>query len=130
MSDSKTVEFLKGLFIGGVVGSVVAILYAPQSGKETREDLSKRSDEFMTRAREEYDATLEKSKKSYAAAVERLKELEKQARLKVDEVEAQFNELTARGKETVEESRGRLKKAIDAGVDAYKEEKDDKKKKS
>jgi hypothetical protein len=29
MSDNRTIEFLKGLVLGGVVGAVVALLYAP-----------------------------------------------------------------------------------------------------
>ena len=32
-------SFLAGLFAGAVIAGVVALLYAPQSGKETREKL-------------------------------------------------------------------------------------------
>jgi gas vesicle protein len=128
MSDNG--NFIKGLFVGGLVGAAFAILYAPKSGKETREEISKKADELAGKAREEYEAALEKSKKSYQSALERLKELETVAKKKVDEVEEQVQEITTKGKATVEESRSRLKKAIDAGVDAYKDEKGSKKKKS
>ncbi|MCB0301708.1 MAG: YtxH domain-containing protein, partial [Calditrichaeota bacterium] len=37
MSDSRALEFIKGLLIGGAVGAVAALLYAPKSGRETRE---------------------------------------------------------------------------------------------
>ncbi len=48
----------------------------------------------------------------------------------MEEVEDQVQELTVKGKETVEASKSRLKKAIDAGVDTYKVEKGSKKKKA
>ncbi|HFE63684.1 hypothetical protein B1H10_06265 [candidate division KSB1 bacterium 4484_188] len=130
MENGRTTEFLKGLLIGGIVGSVVALLYAPKSGKETREDISKKTDELLVKAKDEYEARLEQSKKAYESAIQRLKELEGVARKKVEEVEEKVEELSEKGKETVAESKGRLKKAIDAGVGAFKEEKESKKKKA
>lgn len=35
-------SFLTGLLAGAVVGGVIALLYAPQSGKETREQVKKK----------------------------------------------------------------------------------------
>jgi gas vesicle protein len=123
MSD-RSVDFVKGLFIGGLIGAVLGILYAPKSGKETREDIARKTEDLMARAREEYELALEKSKKAYEAAVKRLKEAEISAKEKVEEVESKVEELTERGKETLLEGKGRLKRAIDAGVEAFKEEKD------
>ena len=123
MSD-RGVDFLKGLFIGGLIGAVLGVLYAPKSGKETREDIAKKTEELKARARDEYELALEKSKKAYEAAVKRLREAEISAKEKVEEVESKVEELTERGKETLQEGKGRLKRAIDAGVEAFKEEKD------
>jgi gas vesicle protein len=123
MSD-RSVDFVKGLFIGGLIGAVLGILYAPKSGKETREDIARKTEDLMARAREEYELALEKSKKAYEAAVKRLKEAEISAKEKVEEVESKVEELAERGKETLLEGKGRLKRAIDAGVEAFKEEKD------
>ncbi len=39
--------FLAGLGIGGVVGAILGILYAPQSGKETREAIKDKKDELL-----------------------------------------------------------------------------------
>jgi hypothetical protein len=39
-------------------------------------------------------------------------------------MEGKVEELADRGKETIIETKGRLKKAIDAGVEAFKEEKE------
>lgn len=41
-------SFLTGLLAGAVLGGVIALLYAPQSGKETREQIKKKFDELET----------------------------------------------------------------------------------
>lgn len=123
MSD-KSGDFLKGLLIGGLIGAVAGILFAPKSGKETREDIARKADELVTKAGEEYERAMETSKKAYDAAVERLKELETAAREKVEETEAKVGKLAAQGKEAFQDGKTRLKKAIDAGVEAYREEKE------
>ena len=43
---------------------------------------------------------------------------------KAEEIMAKANELTERGKESFQNNKGRLKKAIDAGIEAFKEEKE------
>lgn len=123
MSD-RSVDFLKGLVIGGLIGAVLGVLYAPKSGKETREDIARKTEELLVKAREEYEQTLEKSKRAYEVAVKRLKEVEISAKEKVEEVESKVEALTERGKETLLDGKGRLKRAIDAGVEAFKEEKE------
>jgi gas vesicle protein len=122
--SERNVDFVKGLFIGGLIGAVLGILYAPKSGKETREDIARKTEDLMAKAREEYDLALEKSKKAYEAALKRLKEAEISAKKKVEEVESKVEALTESGKETFIDGKGRLKRAIDAGVEAFKEEKD------
>jgi gas vesicle protein len=123
MSD-RDGDFVKGLLIGGILGAVAGILFAPKSGKETREDIARKADELVTKAKEEYEEALERSKKTYEAAVGRLKELETSAREKVEETEARVSKLASQGREALQESKNRLKKAIDAGVEAYREEKE------
>lgn len=123
MSD-RSIDFLKGLFIGGLIGAALGILYAPKSGRETREDIAKKAEELRVKAKEEYELALDKSRKAYEAAVKRLREAEVTAKEKVEEVESRVEALTERGRETLLESKGRLKRAIDAGVEAFKEEKE------
>ncbi len=122
MSD-RAGDFLKGLLIGGVIGAVVGILYAPKSGRETREDIGRKAEELVAKAKEEYEQALEKSRKTYETAVSRLKKIEEAAREKVGDLEAKAGTMVEKGKESLEDNKGRLKRAIDAGVEAYKEEK-------
>jgi gas vesicle protein len=116
-------DFLKGLVIGGLAGAVIGILYAPKSGKETREEIGKKAEELLAKAKEEYEQALEKSRKTYETAVSRLKKIEEAAREKVGDLESRAGEMVEKGKVSLEDNKSRLKKAIDAGVEAFKEEK-------
>ena len=58
---SETGGFLKGLFVGGLIGAGLALLYAPKSGRETRKDIARKS-------RELYDEGRDKAKKLYGEA--------------------------------------------------------------
>jgi gas vesicle protein len=125
MSDNRTIEFLKGLVLGGVVGAVVALLYAPKSGKETREDISEKMEDLYEKAREEYEDSLNKARKAYDSAIARMKDLETDAKKKAEEVEEIVEDIIEKGKTTVEGSKGRL----NAAKSAFKEEKDNKEEK-
>jgi gas vesicle protein len=86
----KVNYFLVGLGIG----SVVAILFAPKSGKETREYLAKK-----TRETNEY------------------------AHQKAREFRARAEEIVGRGKEAIAQTKGQIATAIDAGRETYQREK-------
>jgi gas vesicle protein len=119
---SKSGDFVAGLMIGGLIGAAIGILYAPKSGKETREELGRKADELMAKAKEEYELAVEKSRKAYESTVQRLKSLEEKAMEKAGEAGEKVEELADKGKETIQEGKGRIKRAIDAGVEAFKEE--------
>lgn len=70
--------FLIGLLVGGLVGAAVALLYAPQSGEETRAVIREKSIELKEQAAEQ------------AAA------LREQAQQRIDGLQAQVNELQER----------------------------------
>lgn len=122
MSDNRTLEFIKGMIVGGTLGAIVALLYAPKSGRETREDLSGKMDDVYVKAREEYEDKLQRARTSYESTLERLKDLELDARRKAEEVQGLVEDATGKGKERVEGSRKRLKKALDAAKEAFKDE--------
>jgi gas vesicle protein len=110
--SAETRSYLKGLFIGGLIGAVLGVLCAPKSGKETREELKKKTDELIA-----------KTKGGYEYAVEHLKEMEAAAKHKVEDVEETVSEMTERGMGAFQDTKNRFKKAIEAGIEAYKNEK-------
>jgi gas vesicle protein len=119
MSD-QIEGFIKGFLLGGVIGAVIGILYAPKSGCETREDIHRKAEELVTKANEEYDATLKKSGKAYESAVKQLQHLESSTKEMVGEMEKKVDELTDLGKEAFKDTKGRLTKVVDAAAHAFK----------
>ena len=82
---------VKGLIIGGLIGAALGILYAPKSGKETREEISHSAEELLKKTKAQYEEVCKK--------IEKLADQEK--------------ELLIGKKE-------KIKKAFEAGVEALK----------
>ncbi|HZE64029.1 MAG TPA: YtxH domain-containing protein [Pyrinomonadaceae bacterium] len=115
------------LLIGGGIGAVIALLFAPKSGQELRGDIAdatrkgidksrEAAQQVSERAGEYYDATRERAGELYSQASERASDLYTQAASKVGEVAQTARETATRQTSTVAA-------AIDAGKKAYQEEK-------
>ncbi len=109
--------FLAGLGIGALVG----ILYAPKSGRETREDLvatAKDGTEYVKgRAREVADQAgqlVETGKAKASEYVQRGKQV-------VDTGRAQWEEFVDKGKGFVNDQSAKVQAAVEAGKNAYVE---------
>ena len=92
--------FLVGFIVGGLTGAVVSLLFAPQSGEETRALIKDKSIELRDKASVTAEQALEKAE---AAATE--------ARARADEL---AKELRARGETFVSDVKSRGKSAMDA----------------
>jgi len=108
--SERTSDLLTGLFIGSLVGAVLGVLFAPKSGKETREDLARKADELLMKTKEEYEKAVEKSKAAYEASLQRLKAFEEAAKEKASVVEEKISEIAGKGTEAIENQKNRLKK--------------------
>ena len=115
------------LLIGGGIGAVIALLFAPKSGQELRGDLAdatrkgidrsrEAAQQFGERAGEYYESTRERAGELYNQAASRASEVYSQASEKVGEVANTARATAARQTSTVAA-------AIDAGKKAYQEEK-------
>lgn len=110
-SESKK-GFVIGLITGTVIGSVVALLFAPKSGKELRQDIKNKSNEILEDTTEYLNNTKERVVSAY-----------NEAKRKVGDY-LEDSELTyEKGKNYVEQEGTRIKTAVKAGIDNYKENK-------
>jgi len=111
-----------GWFVAGLgIGALVGILYAPKSGRETREDIvntAKDGTEYVrVRAREVADQAtvlVERGKGQAVEYVQRGKEVVERGR-------AQWEEFVDRGKGFVNDQTVKVSAAVDAGRHAYQE---------
>ena len=92
--------FLVGFIVGGLSGAVVALLFAPQSGDETRALIRDKSIELRDKAQISAEEAIARAE---AAAAD--------ARSRADELARQLRE---RGQGVVEDVRERGKGAMDA----------------
>ena len=96
MSDNNNnvggvlVAFMAGM----VVGAGLGLIFAPQSGKETRKLIAKKAEELKEETEEMLDDAMEKSKKA------------------LREKKEQFDAALEAGKEAMVEARDKIKKAV------------------
>ena len=67
---SKNGGFLLGAFIGGTAAAITALLFAPKSGQELREDLANKTEEFKGAAKDYTDLAVDKGTEIKNAAVD------------------------------------------------------------
>ena len=91
--------------LGATVGAVVALLFAPKSGRELREDLADATRKGVDRARETGSQLSARAGEVYGTATTRA------------------GELAASAREAVASRGERFTSAIEAGREAYREEK-------
>ena len=100
MSDDKR-DYLLGLLFGGLIGAVLGILYAPKSGKEMREDIKDKANELLGN--------------------ETLKDIKGKANELLGKAKEEYKRVSEKTADAIQSKTDRFKKAIDAGMEAYKE---------
>ena len=104
------------LLIGGGIGAVLALLFAPKSGHELRGDIKDATRKGIDRSREAAQQLSDRAGEYYEATRDRASELYTQAAGRVSEAAQTAREAASR-------QSGTLTAAIDAGKKAYQEEK-------
>jgi gas vesicle protein len=124
---SGAAEKLTFLLIGAGIGATLALLFAPKSGRELRDDIAdytkrgvdaagERAKEIGERASELYGTASARAQEAYGAAAGRVSDAYGTAREKVVAGADTVSEVASRQKE-------QIAAAIEAGKQAYREEK-------
>jgi len=123
MAEESKIHHLAWFIAGLGVGAVVGILYAPKSGRETREDIAtgaKQGTEFVKAkaqyAAEQASVLVDKGREHVSTIVDNVD----RSREVVDRGRAQWEEFVERGKNLVAEQTTKVGAAVDAGRDAYR----------
>ncbi|MEP6570114.1 MAG: YtxH domain-containing protein [Acidobacteriota bacterium] len=115
------------LLIGGGIGAVIALLFAPKSGQELRGDLADATRKGIDKSREAAQQLGERAGEYYETTRDRAGELYNQAASKATEVYTQATEKVGEVAQTARATAARqtstVAAALDAGKKAYQEEK-------
>jgi gas vesicle protein len=121
--ETSATTKLTYLLIGGGIGAILALLFAPKSGEELRGDIAdvtrkglekgrETAAQLQERAGEYYEVTREKAGEYYAAAQDKVGELKDKA-----------GEIAGKAKSAASSTANPFSAAIEAGKEAYTEEK-------
>jgi len=114
MENNKTQKVAAAFLFGAVVGGVIALLYAPKSGKETRKDISDEINNYVKKAGEAKNQIIEKAKRFSNDMVGQTERVYSDVK--------RFKEGKYSGTaEKIESEITRLRTAIKAAVDSYKD---------
>lgn len=133
MANNNEGSFSKGLaagiIIGGAVGAVVALLFAPKSGKELRQDIAERSgevyDKASTFAQEQSRVLGDYVNEGKVRADELVRSARQQAGSLLSEAEHLMNDARSRistAQHGIKDNVSRIQDAARAGADAFQGE--------
>lgn len=127
MSDDKGMGkgLLIGLIAGGAIGAILALLYAPKSGKELRAQLKTQGGEMLDEAEQQLVKARTKAVDIINEGRKKSDQLITEAKRRAESLLGDAEKIMSDAKEkvgTVAEQSAKIKTAVKAGVEAFKEE--------
>jgi gas vesicle protein len=122
-NDSDFGAFLSGFVVGGLVGAAVALLLAPQSGEETRTVIRDTTMERTGVARDKLGEVTTGARSRVSETAQLVKE---RTSTVTEPIRERASGLQEQSQLVLEEQRARLEKAIEAGKEAAKRNKEEK----
>ena len=113
MSDDSRINGVAWFLAGLGVGALVGILYAPKSGRETRDDI-------VNSAREGADYVRVKSREAADYAGDVYEKGKQYAGEYAERGRQQWDDVVDRGRNLVNDQTSRVTAAVQAGKEAYK----------
>jgi gas vesicle protein len=104
------------LLVGGAIGAIVALLFAPKSGQELREDIAEATKKGIEKGKEAASAVSEKAGEYYEVTKEKAGEI-------IHDAQEAVGDLGDKAKDAVTSATNPFSAAIEAGKEAYIEEK-------
>lgn len=125
--DSNVNTKLTYLLIGGGIGAILALLFAPKSGQELRGDIADATRKGIEKSKETANQLQERAGEYYEVAKERTGEYYEATKERAEEIyqtaQSKATELGEKAKEAAASTANPFSAAIEAGKQAYVEEK-------
>jgi len=108
-----------GAFIlGGLIGAVLGLLFAPRSGKETREMLADTAEDYWNQGKDLYETGVTKVTEVYSTGKETATAKSEELRDKIDEARTRLKQQVG---SVAESARAKVEKAVPATKEAVEE---------
>lgn len=128
---SNTNRNLSYLLIGGGIGATLALLFAPKSGSELREDISIAATNGLDKTRKTvntlrenantyYETAKDKANDYYETAKDKANEVYKTVSNKAEEVADDVKALPEKAEEIISEKVDQINSAVEAGEKEFK----------
>jgi gas vesicle protein len=114
--ESSTTTKLTYLLVGGGIGAILALLFAPKSGQELRGDIADVTRKGIEKGKETAAIVGERAGEYYEVTRDKASELYQTGREKA-------GELTEKAREAVASTANPFSAALEAGKEAYSDEK-------
>ena len=121
--ETSATTKLTYLIIGGGIGAILALLFAPKSGEELRGDIADVTRKGLEKSKETAAQLQEKAGEYYEVTREKAGEYYQAASDKAGELKNKAGELAGRAKSAASSTATPFTAAIEAGKEAYTEEK-------
>jgi len=121
--ETSATTKLTYLLIGGGIGAILALLFAPKSGEELRGDIADATRKGLEKGRETAAQLQEKAGEYYEVTREKAGEYYAAAQEKVGEFKEKAGEFAEKAKSAASSTANPFTAAIEAGKEAYTEEK-------
>lgn len=120
--NGMTKGLLIGLLAGGVLGAVIALLYAPKPGKELRADIKNKAGEIMDDAEQYINVAKSKAVDIINEGKKRSENLITEARKRAETLLGDAEKILSDAKERVGNEESKVKSAVRAGAEAFRGE--------